>query len=281
MIEFCSESPDRLWGQAQIGLWEMDYAVAELQRAKRAGLKAATVWSAPPEGIPWLSDHYERFWSACEDLEMPVTMHINVGYGEATPETRARGGPLSAVTRMAYGHKVVAMQCLSELTLSGVFERHPRLKLVLAEFDCGWIPFFLEDLDRKFGRGAGKDLGLSQLPSEYISRQVFATFMQDGVAGFLLQQWGEENFLYSNDYPHAGGIWPYSDDTIELTLHRLSPEARRKVLAENVARVFGMPAPDPMPRQPAPNYSDEIWSRPWLKKAGQFSFDKKKMGLAI
>lgn len=283
MIEFCEEAPDRLWGQAHIGLWDIDYAVKELERARRAGLKAATTWIAPPDGIPWTGDHYERFWSACEDLQMPVTMHINVGFGvyaETTPQTRARGA-VQAVARMAYVHKMVAMQCLAELTLSGAFERHPRLKLLLAEYDCGWIPFFLEDLDRKFGRGAGKDLGLTLLPSEYISRQVYATFMQDAVAGFLLQQWGADNFLYSNDYPHAGGIWPYTDDTVALTLSRLSPDTRRKVLGENVAKVFGLPMPEPMPRQRAPGYTDAIWSRPWLKKAGEFSFDKPKMGLAV
>jgi len=205
-----------------------------------------------------------------------------VGFGIYSEESRqfARGG-LTGVTRMAYGHKMVAQQVLSELTLAGAFERHPRLQLMLGEFDCGWIPFFLEDLDRKFGRGSGRGVNLRMLPSEYISRQVYATFMQDGVAGFLLQQWGADNFLYSNDYPHAGGIWPYTDDTVALTLNHLSTETRRKVLGENAAKVFGMPVPEPLPRQPAPNYTDALWSRPWLKKAGEFSFEKPQMGLAV
>ena len=191
MIEFCSEASERLWGLAQIGLWDIDYAIQELERARKEGLKGAAIWAATPDDLPWTSDHYERFWSACEETGMPVALHINVGFGIYSEESRqfARGG-LTGVTRMAYGHKMVAQQVLSELTLAGAFERHPRLQLMLGEFDCGWIPFFLEDLDRKFGRGSGRGVNLRMLPSEYISRQVYATFMQDGVAGFLLQQWG-------------------------------------------------------------------------------------------
>jgi len=39
--------------------------------------------------------------------------------------------------------------------------------------------------------------------------------------------------------------------------------------------------PAPIARQVAPDYTDAIWSRPWLKKAGEFSFDKLKLGLAV
>ncbi|MEA2639985.1 MAG: hypothetical protein QOF51_1379, partial [Chloroflexota bacterium] len=110
--------------------------------------------------------------------------------------------------------------------------------------------------------------------------QVFATFTQDGVGGFLLERWGHDNFLWSNDYPHGGGIWPYSDDTIALTLGHLTPEVRAKVVGQNVARVYDTPVPAPLPRQPAPD-AEAIWKRPWLKRAGEFTFDKPAMGLQI
>ena len=281
MIEFCQVAPDRLWGQAAISLWDIDYAIAEMQRTHEAGLPGVAIWVAPPDELPWTGDHYERFWSAAEELGVPMGMHINVGFGayvNRLGEHRFEDR-FATVSRQAYGHKVVAMKTVAELILSGVLERHPRLKIVLAEFEVGWIPFFLEDLDRKIGRG--KSLGLKMLPSEYFSRQIYSTFMQDGVGTFLLQRWGADNFIYSNDYPHAGGIWPYTDDTIELTLRTLPEDTRRKVLGETLAKVYGKLAPTPMERRPAPENTDEIWSRPWLKKAGEFSFDKPKMGLAV
>ena len=273
MIDFCKAAPDRLWGQAHICLWNMDYAVAELERCKDAGLPGATIWIIPPEGLPFASDHYERFWSAAEELATPISMHINSGFGiylERHFEDR-----VGTIVRQSFGHKTVAMQALAELILSGALERHPRLKLVIAEYEVGWIPFWLEDLDRKMGRSKG--VGLPLQPSAYFNRQIYATFMQDGVGGYLLQRWGADNFLWSNDYPHGGGIWPFSDDVIDNTLGHLSAQTRAKVVGQNVARVYDMPIPKPMPRQPAPD-TDVIWKRPWLKRRG-FTFDKPTMGL--
>jgi hypothetical protein len=104
--------------------------------------------------------------------------------------------------------------------------------------------------------------------------------MQDGVAAYLLQRWGADNFVYSNDYPHMGGIWPYTESTIEMTLKELSPAIQRKVLSGNLARCYGQTVPAPLPRAELVDYDESHWSRPWLKKAGQFSFDKSSMGLA-
>lgn len=275
MIDFCQESPERLWGQAFISLWDIEHAIGEMTRCKRAGLAGVTIWVAPPEEIPFTGDHYERFWSAATDLEMPIGMHINTGFGAYV--SRQGEGNFGRLVRQAFGHKAVAMKATTELILSGVLERHPNLKVVLAEFEVGWIPFFLEDLDRKMGRGRG--LGLSLMPSEYFARQVYATFMQDGVGGYLLNRWGTDNFVFANDYPHAGGIWPYSDDSIELMLGGLSGETRRKVLGETLAKIYARPMPTPILRQTSTDYKDDIWSRPWLKKASDFSFDKATMGL--
>jgi predicted TIM-barrel fold metal-dependent hydrolase len=282
LIEYCQEAPDRLWGQAFIGLWNMDYAVKELERTRNAGLKAATIWVIPPDELSFTSDHYERFWSASEDLDMPISMHINTGFGlyaegsEARPEGGQGANPIASAARRAFGHKAAVAQSVTEMILSGVFERHPRLKLIIAEFGVGWIPYWLEDLDRK---SAGAQRALPLKPSEYFNRQVFATFEQDGVGGYLLERWGSDNFMWANDYPHGGGIWPYSDDTIALTLGHLEPDIRRKVLGENMARVFGLPMPEPMPRLPIPDNAEAIWSRPWLKRVGEYTFDKHVMGL--
>ena len=135
------------------------------------------------------------------------------------------------------------------------------------------------DID-KLGRGA---VELKLLPSEYFSNNVMATFMQDSVTGLLLERWGDDNFVYANDYPHAGGIWPHTDDAVELTLSHLSTVTQHKVLGENLARFYCQPLPAPIERAPLTDYDydDVVWNRQWLKKAGEFTFDKHKMGLAV
>jgi len=279
MIEFCQYAPERLWGQALISLYDVDYAIEEMIRTKNEGLKGVATWVAPPDNLPWTGDHYERFWSAAEDNDVNIAMHINSGFGVYAETVIQEEDRYQMLTRQAYGHKMVAMKTLSELILSGVFERHPRLKLLIAEFECGWIPFFLEDLDRKFGRGT--DLGLTMLPSEYFARSVRSTFMQDGVTGYLLERWGVDNFVYSNDYPHPGGVWPHSDDTVALTMADLPAETRAKVLGQTLAKFYNQPMPTPVVRPSEIEFDESIWTRPWLKKEGEFTFVKSKMGLGV
>jgi uncharacterized protein len=264
MVEFCQEAPDRLWGQSLICLWDIDHAVRELEWSRKSGLRGASIWMIPPEGLPFDSNHYERFWSAAEELEMPISMHINQGFGEYAEGLDRGAGIVESVKRTCGGHKKIAMDVLTEFICSGVFERHPRLKLVLAELEVGWIPFWLEDMDRRFlkSREHGK---FSLLPSEYFSRNIYATFTQDRAGGYLIGLYGEDNFLWSNDYPHPGCIWPYSDTVIEKTLGHLDPSVRRKVLCENVAQLYGMPIPEPMPRQPAPDM-EAVWGRLWINR---------------
>ncbi len=265
LIEFCQEAPDRLWGQALIPLWNVENAIEEMDRAKQAGLVGATVWMIPPEGLSFASDHYERFWAAAADLEMPVSMHINNGFGaysEAAEDTRSRASDMSRIESLSFtasGHKKITMDTLTDIICSGVLGRHPRLKVVVAEVEVGWIPFWLEELDKRTRRKQSLDL----LPSEYFYRQVYATFTEDPVGGHLLSRWGADNFMWSNDYPHpgVGDVWLFSGALIARDLGHLSPQTRAKVLRENVAKLYGKPIPVPMPAPSEPDPSRDEWRK--------------------
>ena len=52
-----------------------------MQRAKDGGLKGVSTWIAPPDKLPLTGDHYERFWTAAEEMDMPIGWHINTGFG--------------------------------------------------------------------------------------------------------------------------------------------------------------------------------------------------------
>ena len=263
LIEFCSEAPDRLWGQAMVPLWNVENAIEEMDRCKQAGFVGATIWMIPPEGLSFASDHYERFWAAAADLEMPISMHINNGFGaysEAAGNTRTRGSDMSRIDSLSFtasGHKKITMDTLTDIICSGVLDRHPKLKVVVAEVEVGWIPFWLEELDKRTRR---KD-SLPMLPSEYFYRQVYATFTEDPVGGHLLSRWGADNFMWSNDYPHpgVGDVWLFSGALIARDLGHLSAETRAKVLRENVANLYGKPIPAPMPMPTEPDPSREEW----------------------
>ena len=267
MIEFCQEAPDRLWGQALILPWDIESAVLEMERCRKAGLVGATTWIIPPEGLPFKSPHYERFWAAAQDLDMPISMHINQGFGMYVDRRTEAVDEVEAIRLTCQGHKLNGMNAFTEIICSGVLERHPRLKVVVGELEVGWIPFFVQDLDRRFIKSKLYKEGIVPLlPSEYFARQCYSTFTSDEVGGHLLERWGSDNFMWSNDYPHPGSIWPHSEEVIEHTLGHLSPETKAKVLRENVARVYGKPVPEPMPAEAAPDM-EALWGkRAWIQR---------------
>ena len=263
LIEFCQEAPDRLWGQAIIPVWNVENAIIELERCRKAGFVGAVIWMIPPEGLPFTSEHYERFWSAAEDLGTPVCMHINVGFGAYSDDVREGGGrkrgSIDYLKFTTWEHKKITADALTDIICSGVLERHPRLKVVVAEAEVGWIPFWLMELDKRYKRQSKLPL----LPSEYFYRQVYATFAEDPVGGHVLSRWGADNFLWANDYPHpgVGDTWPFSGEVIQRDLGHLAPGIRAKVLRESVAKLYGKPIPTLMesPREPDPGL--EEWRR--------------------
>jgi predicted TIM-barrel fold metal-dependent hydrolase len=144
MIEFCSAAPQRLWGLAMIALWNIEHAVQELERCRKAGLRGAAIGLVPPEDLLYGSEHYERFWAACQDLQMSVNLHIISGPGRRTFSPQQRSGLMPDGT---FGHKWDCMKAVGNMIAGGVLERYPGLHVVLAEAGVGWIPFFAQEFD--------------------------------------------------------------------------------------------------------------------------------------
>ena len=89
------------------------------------------------------------------------------------------------------------------MVLGGVFERHPELKLVVAESDAGWLPHYMYRMDHaaKMNAEGGIIKGLSKLPSEYIRSNVWATFQDDLTAYHSLGCSRYEHLLWASDFP--------------------------------------------------------------------------------
>jgi predicted TIM-barrel fold metal-dependent hydrolase len=270
LIEFCSAAPHRLWGLAMISLWNIEHAVQELERCRRGGLRGATIGLVPAEDLLYGSDHYERFWAACQDLAMSVNLHINSGPGKMKFSPQQRSG---LMPDGAAGHKWDCMKAVGNMVAAGVFERYPRLNLVLAEAGVGWIPFFAQEFDyyqMSFGPspiGLGRQRDIPRPPSEYIYRQVYGAFIQDSVGCKLLPEYGLDTFMWSNDYPHSACIWPGATRFIAQDLGHLAPEARAKVLCGNAARLYnGGQLPPPSPDPPGDVNDLEAWNKVhWLE----------------
>jgi len=130
---------------------------------------------------------------------------------------------------------------LALFVFGGVFERFPKLRIVSAENDVAWMPYLLWRMDLvQKGLGVLDSTKLSLLPSEYIKRQVWATFIKDSIFINGLEHFGADNIMWSSDYPHRAATWPRSQEFVSDTFGSLDEVTRRKIVHDTAARVYGL-----------------------------------------
>jgi predicted TIM-barrel fold metal-dependent hydrolase len=78
-------------------------------------------------------------------------------------------------------------------------------------------------------------------PSEYWRRQCKATFQFDPIGTKLVGDIGLETLMWGSDYPHTEGVWPYSRKKVAQNFADIPEADTRKMVHDNVARVFGFP----------------------------------------
>ncbi len=108
-----------------------------------------------------------------------------------------------------------------------------------AENDIGWLPHFMYRMDHayeKFGNVWTEDAPLR--PSEYVRRQVWATFLDDPVGAAHYQAYGEDTFMWGSDFPHSDSTWPDSRKVIEKNFAGIPDAVARKIVFDNAARLY-------------------------------------------
>lgn len=239
LIEYIRVAPQRLVGIAAISVYDIDWAVAELERCAKAGMKGSIIWQAPHADLPFQSSHYDKFWAASQGLEMPVNLHILTGHGY-TKDPKFFGGKTIENYKSSVNLKLAEISdALFTFIFYGVLEKYPGLKLISVENEIGWLPFMLQQWDYYYRRFRKVNPPpIDKDPSEYFNRQIYATFFRDTVGGHNLEWWGKDNCMWSNDYPHQNSTWPNSSKYIYATLGHLPAEVKKKLLCDNAAKLF-------------------------------------------
>jgi predicted TIM-barrel fold metal-dependent hydrolase len=237
LAEFCRYDPQHMVGLPMISLYDPKAGARELERCAKLGLKGAMIWCSPPDDRPYSSDSYDPFWAAAQELHMPVSLHAITGMGM---ESQWNWGE-RYMRATVLAHEVE--RSFSVLIFSGVLDRFPELQIVSAENNCGWLPYYLQRMDRTLERSrfaAGFKLQLK--PSEYFRRQMWCTYIDDyvGVAnrGFI----GVDRMMWSSDYPHQASSWPNSQDVVARDFQDASAEDRFKITRANAAALYGFGA---------------------------------------
>lgn len=239
LIQYCQVALNRLVGIPCISVYNIDHAVEEFERCHKAGLRGAIIWQAPHRDLPFHSSHYDRFWAAAQDLDAPVSLHILTGHSYHKNKDGRKG---VEHYRGSVNLKLLDIaNALFELIFYGVLDRYPKLRIVTVENEIGWMPFILQQWDYYYRRfRAENPPPIKKDPSEYFSQQVYATFFNDRVGGRNLEWWGEDNCMWSNDFPHPNSTWPNSRKVIARDLGHLPKPIRTKLLSANAAKLYNM-----------------------------------------
>ena len=241
LADTIARQPDRFGGFAALPMQDADAAAEELTRAVRElGFKGALVNGFSqvddPETVVYY-DHpaYAGFWRRVEELQVPFYLHPR----EPLParEPVYDGHPWLMGPAWAFGAET-AMHAL-RLMCSGLFDRHPRLTMILGHLGEG-IPYNAWRLDHRIAK-MPRGIPARKTITEYLRANVYLTTSGNFRTPTLraaIAEVGAERIMFSVDYPFEDTVDAVSwFDTAEI----VEPD-RQRIGRTNAAALFGLPA---------------------------------------
>jgi predicted TIM-barrel fold metal-dependent hydrolase len=236
LADLCSSNPGRHAGVAIINVDDIAVSVQEVREAHAMGLFGGVLLPTST-GEHHYYHHYQRYaplWAVCEELEMPIHTHSgwSPDYGDTPAAT-----PMFISEVDMWAHRP-----FTALLWSGVFEKHPGIKLVFTETGCSWILEALRTLqfkaDNPIFAHFTKELSLT--PAEYFQRNCFigASFLPRHEVGDRYRI-GLDKLMWGSDYPHMEGTWPNTMDRLRETFHDVAASEVRTILGDTAVDVFG------------------------------------------
>jgi predicted TIM-barrel fold metal-dependent hydrolase len=206
---------------------------------------------------PLADPYYDPFWAKCQDLGLAVVVHAGYGIDQGslypeiariTSSIQEQGGSeMDLMIAMStevftpdFFSDVRPRRPLWEMTLSGVFDRFPTLKLLLTEIRADWMPDTLRYLDEVYAKHRA-DLPAKRTPSDYWHSNGLTSlsFVHRSEVD-MLADIGIGNVAFGRDYPHAEATWPNTQTWLADAFGRLPEAQTRQVLADNVIRFLGL-----------------------------------------
>lgn len=216
--------------------------------------------------MPQMYDPYwEPYWAACEENNIALVVHAGYGteQGIVFPEleriyndaaTAAGSTDRDAlfehvdavsIDSLMYfnnflNHNVDSRRPMWQLMFSGVFDRHPNLKLVLTEIRYDWMPATMAHLDAIYEANRDK-LAAKRKPSEYWQTNCLtgASFIHKAEVA-MRHEVGVDTILFGRDFPHPESTWPNTRDWLRNAFEGVPEDEVRKILGENAIRFFGL-----------------------------------------
>lgn len=230
---------NRLYSAVAVANQLPEEAAAEIRRIGAHPRMVEVLLCLDGLGLPFGHPVYHPIFEAAQELDLPVAIHLG---GESSRASHvAAGGPPS----FRFEYHALGNQCLlhylTSLITHGVFEKFPRLKIILAEAGLCWLPWLAWGLDSNYKNLRRESPWVRRLPSEYIRQHVRLTTQPLELTERrvqlieLLEAFGDvdEMLLFSSDYPH------WDADDVGYIASRLPEAWLPRVFYGNAAELFG------------------------------------------
>jgi hypothetical protein len=132
---------------------------------------------------------------------------------------------------------------------SRIVKEYPDIKIALSEGGTGWIPYFLDRIDRTYDMHhlwTGQDFG-DKLPSEVFREHFLTCFIADPIGVHLRHEIGIDNIAWECDYPHSDSSWPEAPEELAGVTDGVPDDEINKISYLNAMRWYSY---DPFAHRP-------------------------------
>lgn len=237
VIDHFKELPHTFVPNAMLPGHSPEAALKEFRRVLDLGYRSVMLPIEPHPACPvsYIDPAWDPVWSLCEETGTPMTMHS----GTSTAPIRYRGAGAACMNYFTLG--LIAQETLASLVVSGLFDRHPRLKVINCESGADWLLWMGERLDETYkGHHFYVSPKLSRLPSEILYDHIVATTHRERGCIRTRHLTGLDCFIWSDDYPHAEGTYPNTRAILDdlFTGEEITQREKNLIVGGTAAKLY-------------------------------------------
>lgn len=234
--DVCRTYPGRFYFHVALPYQDMNEALKELERCRKEYPQYAKgiQFFSNINGKPVASEEFMDLYAAAEKYDMPILVHPTSPHtDEVMKKVR--------IPFQLFGYTLDTTMAIVSLIFSGVFEKHPGLKMIHSHLG-GMVPYMIRRLDDSF-KGYGKEWGYGELPkkpSEYYRAQVYTdtcNFNKPAVT-CCYEIMGFQHMVLGTDYAHRVGD---PEGAIANIKNLDIPDSEKDaLLGANVERIYNL-----------------------------------------
>jgi len=244
MAELCAKHPDRFPGfAAAVSMHDVDFSIGEVERAIKMGARGVQTFTNIA-GHPLYEPRFRPFFAAMAAHDLPIWLHParTSAMADYASEPRSR-----FEMWWCFGWPYETTIAMCRLVFDGIYDRHPKLKIITHHLGGGMIPFF----DGRIGAGM-EVLGSRTSDEDYSGvlkslkrphldyfREFYADTALFGAGNGLicgLDFFGADRVVFSTDAP----LGPIAKTIAAVEALDLDPDAHEKIMRRNAERLMNM-----------------------------------------